>query len=95
MTFVLYIIGAMIVGALAGWLLRKKKLSFISPVTMILVCLLLFVLGIEIGSNKQAINELGTLGLPTVVITLAAMAGSILMGWLLWKIMTRRNNKRD
>lgn len=91
MTFVLYIIGAMILGALLGWTLRKKNLSFISPVTMTLVCLLLFILGIQIGSNKEAIRELGTLGVPTVVITVFAMAGSILMGWLLWKIMNRRN----
>ncbi len=91
MTFVLYIIGAMIVGVLFGWILRNKKLAFISPTTMTLVCILLFVLGVQIGSNKQAIKELGTLGVPTILITVCAMGGSIVMGWLLWKIMNRKN----
>ena len=43
------IIGLMLTGMLLGYLLRKRNLSGIHKVITVLIWLLLFILGIEVG----------------------------------------------
>ena len=69
------IIGLMLTGMLLGFLLRKQKLSGIHKVITVLIWLLLFLLGIDVGGNQKIINGLHTIGLEALVITLAAVLG--------------------
>ena len=64
------IIGLMLTGMLLGYLLRKRDLKKIHQVITLLIWLLLFILGIEVGSNEQIIKGLHTIGLEAVILTL-------------------------
>ena len=50
-----------------------------------LIWLLLFMLGIEVGSNDQIISALPTLGVEALVLSGFATLGSCALAWALWK----------
>ncbi|MFV9822604.1 LysO family transporter [Phocaeicola vulgatus] len=89
------IIGLMLTGMLLGFLLRKQKLSGIHKVITVLIWLLLFLLGIDVGGNQKIINGLHTIGLEAIVITLAAVLGSVTAAWALWYVLYKRNKERQ
>lgn len=66
------IIGIMLTGMLLGFLLRNKRLSWIHKIITLLIWVLLFLLGIDVGGNEAIIKGLHTLGLEALIITLAA-----------------------
>lgn len=88
------IIGIMLTGMLIGYLLRNKKLTWIHRVITLLIWLLLFLLGIDVGGNEAIIKGLHTIGLEAAVITLAAVAGSTLAAWGLWYLLYIRPNRK-
>ena len=63
------VIGIMFAGIAAGYLLRKIDL------------LLLFLLGISVGANKDIVDNLVTLGGQAFLLALAGTVGSVLAGW--------------
>ena len=87
------IIGLMLTGMLLGFLLRKQKLSGIHKVITVLIWLLLFLLGIDVGGNQKIINGLHTIGLEAIVITLAAVLGSVTAACALWYVLYKRNKE--
>lgn len=87
------IIGLMLTGMLLGFLLRKQKLSGIHKVITVLIWLLLFLLGIDVGGNQKIINGLHTIGLEAIVITLAAVLGSVTAAWALWYVLYKGNKE--
>ena len=52
------IIGIMLTGMLVGYLLRSKRLLWIHKVITLLIWLLLFLLGIDVGGNETIIRNL-------------------------------------
>ena len=89
------IIGIMFAGMLLGFLLRKQRLSWIHKVITVFIWLLLFLLGIDVGSNQEIINGLHTIGLEAVILTLAAVLGSVTAAWALWYMVYKRNRRSD
>lgn len=87
------IIGIMLTGMLAGYLLRNKRLTWIHRVITLLIWLLLFLLGIDVGGNEAIIKGLHTIGLEAAIITLAAVIGSTLAAWGLWYLLYIRPNR--
>lgn len=87
------IIGLMLTGMLLGFLLRKQKLSGIHKIITVLIWLLLFLLGIDVGGNQEIINGLHTIGMEAIVITLAAVLGSVTAAWALWYILYKRKKE--
>ena len=75
------IIGIMLTGMLVGYLLRSKRMTWINKIITFLICLLLFLLGIDVGGNESIMKVLHTLGLEALIITLAAVIGSTLLAW--------------
>ena len=63
------IIGIMLTGMLLGYLLRSKRLSWIHKIITLLIWILLFLLGIDVGGNESIIKGLHTLGLEAIIIT--------------------------
>ena len=57
------VIGLMLGGMCIGFLLRKKQYTGIRLLITALIWILLFLLGIEVGSNRQIIEGLATLGM--------------------------------
>lgn len=79
------IIGLMLTGMLAGYLLRNKDLSRIQALITLLIWVLLFILGIEVGSNDNIISGLHTIGLEALLLTLGGTLGSVIAAWALWR----------
>lgn len=72
-------------GILTGRLLRHRPLGALGPVITVIIWLLLFVLGAEVGSDQKVAGSLATLGVQAFVLCTGALAGSIACAWLLWR----------
>ena len=88
------IIGLMLTGILLGYLLRKRDLKKIHQIITLLIWLLLFILGIEVGSNEQIIKGLHTIGLEAVILTLGGTLGSVIAAWAVWRALYKRKGCR-
>ena len=67
-------------------LTRKNAIgTWAGRATTGLIWLLLFMLGIEVGSNDQIISALTTLGVEALVLSGFATLGSCALAWALWK----------
>jgi Kef-type K+ transport system membrane component KefB len=75
-------------GIIVGILLHK--LTWVSKVleklTSLTIYLLLFSLGLSAGLNKVITSQLHTLGLTACTISLFAMAGSVGVAWVVYKL---------
>lgn len=78
------VIGCMLAGIVAGYLLRKRKLRFIHRVILALIWLLLFLLGLEVGTNDKVISQFDHLGLEAFLLAFAGTLGSIIFAGILW-----------
>lgn len=83
------IVGIMLFGIGVGFLLRNRKNSFIQHIITTLIWLLLFILGYEVGNNPSIMNNLHTLGVEALIITIGAVLGSALFALLLWKLVSK------
>ena len=85
------IIGIMFAGVLCGWLLRRKPWlnCAASRLTMPLIFLLLFVMGVGVGGNGNVMDNLAGLGGKALLITLGAVAGSLVAGKLVYRFFFR------
>ncbi len=84
------IIALMFAGMLVGFLFRKQRLTGIHRMITLLIWVLLFLLGVEVGGNEHLIQSLPTLGIEAMVLTLAGLLGSLLLAWGLWVWVNRR-----
>lgn len=66
-----------------------KTIKWQGRIVTWLIWLLLFLLGIEVGSNERIISALPTLGVEALVLSVAATLGSCLLAWGLWKIVRK------
>ena len=89
----LKIVLIMLCGIGTGYLLRNKKMSFLGRIITALIWVLLFLLGIEVGSNPRIIGGIQTLGLEAFILTIGGSAGSVLFAWALWKHVTAKQMK--
>lgn len=65
-----------------------------------LIWLLLFLLGIEVGSNEMIFRSLPTLGVEALLLSLAATLGCCVLAWMLWSVsknntMQEENEKKE
>lgn len=84
------IIGLMLTGMLSGYLLRKRDLHGIHTLITVLIWVLLFILGIEVGGNEQIIKGLHTIGLEAIVLTMGGTLGSVVAAWALWRALYKK-----
>jgi uncharacterized membrane protein YbjE (DUF340 family) len=49
------------------------------------IYILLLLLGIAVGSNEKIINNLYLIGFQALIITIGAIAGSVILCWLIYK----------
>ena len=78
-----------------GYFLRKKNLGFVHKFITLLIWMLLFLLGTEVGNNEKIINGLHTIGIEAFIITLAGIIGSVLLSWVLWLVVSKKKNQCD
>ena len=75
-------------GILVGRLLRHKPISLkaIDRISTYAIYLLLFLIGISIGANKEIVSNLSSLGLKALIITAFSLAGSILLSIIVYRV---------
>jgi hypothetical protein len=54
---------------------------------------LLFLLGISVGTNREVIQNLGKIGYEAIAISVASIAGSVLLSALLFKFLFKQHAK--
>lgn len=86
----LIIVAIMLCGIAVGYLLRNWDTRFISHVITALIWLLLFLLGIEVGSNPRIVMGMQTLGIEALLLTIGGAVGTTLCAWLLWIYVSRK-----
>ena len=84
-------------GILSGVLCRKLSTGACISLTDVvarwqgrivtwLIWLLLFLLGIEVGSNEMIVRSLPTLGVEALLLSSAATLGCCVLAWVLWRV---------
>jgi len=81
----LKIVAIMLCGVAVGFLMRGRRLRVVPHAVTVLIWLLLFLLGVEVGSNPQVLGGIGELGLEALWLCLAGLAGTMLAAWALWR----------
>ena len=78
----------MCLGIVLGYLIRNRKLwvRLADKLTMWAIYLLLFLLGIAIGTNEVIVKNLPTLGLKALLISMGGVLGSVLVAWLAYRL---------
>lgn len=95
LTNMLKIVIIMLCGIGAGYLLRKRSLKIVPSLITILIWVLLFLLGTEVGGDKRLIHSLSTLGLEALVLSVGGVCGSVLLTWILWKNIKHETESHD
>lgn len=84
------VISLMLAGIVTGFFLRKKKTNWIHLAITGFIWILLFLLGLEVGSNRHIIAGLHTLGIEALLISCASTLGSILAARGLYTFLKRK-----
>ena len=81
-------------GFLAGYLLRNKKqlIKWNNKATLWVIFLLLFFMGVSVGSNAEIMNNLDTIGLRGLELSLVAVLGSVLLSWPVYVFFFKKSN---
>ncbi len=79
-------------GILAGLMIvSKPKLHLINNHLLNWsIYLLLFLLGISVGTNEEVIKNLGKIGYEAIAIAVASIAGSVLLSGFLFKLLFKQ-----
>ena len=86
----LIVVSLMLCGIAVGYMLRNKNTRIVSRIITVLIWLLLFLLGIEVGSNPRIVMGMQTLGIEAMLLTIGGALGTTLFSWLLWKYVSRK-----
>lgn len=78
-------------GVAVGYLLRRLRwLRHVNYTITATISFMLFVLGVSVGENPLIMRECWRLGGVALLISLAAILGSAVAGWVLWRYMLGR-----
>ncbi|MEG0517513.1 MAG: LysO family transporter [Bacteroidales bacterium] len=81
------VIGIMFFGVALGFLLKKMEwLQKISKGISVTIFLLLFLLGLSVGSNKEIVDNLATLGGQAFILAIMGSLGSAIAAWGVYRI---------
>ncbi len=82
------VIGIIVLGIVLGVLLRGRlSRTVVSKMVTWIIYLLLFVLGISVGTNEQIMDNLATLGYKALLISLSSLLVGCVLAWILYKRM--------
>lgn len=84
------VIAFIFMGIIVGYTVRRKSTEWLSRLVVVLVWVLLFLMGIEVGGNERIMQALPTLGVEALVVSVLAILGSCVAAWLLWKYINRK-----
>ena len=89
------VIAMMFCGIALGYVMRHHRFTHIGRITIFFIWVLLFVLGVEVGSNPNIINSFHTLGIEALFIAVMSTMGSVIAAMLLWKSVKKNRGKEQ
>jgi uncharacterized membrane protein YbjE (DUF340 family) len=81
----LKVVAIMLCGMAVGFLMRNRRLRVAPHAVTVLIWLLLFFLGVEVGENPQVVGGIRKLGLEALWLAFMGIVGTVLFSWALWK----------
>ena len=79
----------MFLGIAVGWLSKGRASAYIRRLITFLIWVLLFLLGVEVGTDPDVTGALGFLGVEAFVLAVAGVLGSSVLSWVLYKFVMR------
>ena len=89
----LKIVGIMLLGVFTGYLLKNYQLRWVQKWIMLAIWLLLFLLGIAVGTNGEIMNNLDTIGLKGSILALGGVSGSVILAWVVYRFFFMRRDE--
>ena len=86
----LKIVGIMLLGVFTGYLLKNYQFRWVQKWIMLAIWLLLFLLGIAVGTNGEIMNNLDTIGL---ILALGGVSGSVILAWVVYRFFFMRRDE--
>ncbi len=85
----------MTIGMILGFFISNKTkwIKLNEKLTSWAIYLLLFWLGISVGENDKIIDNIPTIGLQAVVITIGSLLGSLICAYIVYKLFFVSKNK--
>jgi len=89
------VLALMTIGIFIGRFLHQKEkfLKVISGLTNWAIYLLLFLLGVSVGTNEKILNNFDIIGYQAIIITVFAVMGSVLVSWLTYILFFKKNER--
>ena len=89
MTDIILYIGIIIISGIVGSKVRayRDKLGWTGKVQTCAIVMLVVLMGARMGSNEEVIGNIGTIGLAAFTMTLAMMAGSLILLFIVRKAL--------
>lgn len=83
----MYLLVALFAGALVGLALRgrQRTIKAVDTATSATIFVLLFLLGLTLGSNDTVMQALRQLGWQALVLSLSSVAGSVALSTILYR----------
>ena len=83
----------MSVGIIIGSIFHKNKnlIRLSERITTYTIWSLLFLLGLEIGTNEVIVENIGTLGIKAFIISFGAILGSVLLSYFLYNFLFKND----
>lgn len=85
----------LLTGSIAGYLLtRVKSLNALSEkISMYTIYVLLFFMGLNVGTKPEIMKNLAGIGFDALLIALFAIAGSVATAYLLFSFILRKHEE--
>jgi uncharacterized membrane protein YbjE (DUF340 family) len=81
-------------GVLIGYLLRRiPQMQNIGTVLNLIIVLLLFFLGVSVGSNEDVLNNFSVIGFDALVLTVGGLLGTLLCAWWVYRTFFKKKNQ--
>ncbi len=90
----LTVIIIMTAGMVLGYFLRSRKkiLRTSNKLTLWVIFILLFFMGISVGGNNQVMLNLDTIGIRGLQLALVTVIGSVLLSWVVYQFAFKKKN---
>lgn len=89
----LKVVGIMLLGVFTGYLLKNHQLRWVQRWIMLAIWVLLFLLGVTVGTNEEIMNNLDTIGLKGLILALGSVLGSVILAWVVYRFFFVRKDE--
>lgn len=90
----LKIVAIMLGGVLSGYLLRNRRLGWVSCCITLAIWILLFLLGIVVGNNDEILNNLDTIGWQALILSCGVVLGSVVLSAVVYRYCFKGKDER-